>query len=317
MKSLNVMTIGQELISQDYLSDKLKNLKEWTTNLGHFDEISGAIASIATYMPDLVVLNKRISQDVGLNLLQECQNWDRYIPVIMLTGHPSNADTRRPLRYGADAYVSVEDAKSDRFLNTIEDVLDGKDPMSRTELKSLELETYKKHHLDPLTGLKNRTGLIKRIKREIDNVNSLDQELNLLFCGIENLVQVERQLSFHKANRILKQLSRTISSAIDKKHLAARYSDNCFAVLYVGLNYEASADRAASMLRSVRYSLKESVRGQNETPDVLLRSELTRHKNYMAGTTEFVSTALENYRESESHSPDEPINFLDQIPKSA
>jgi len=93
--------------------------------------------------PDLVLLDLRMPETSGLNLIEDIKNLDSTIAVIILTGYGSIATAMQALKLGADHYLS-KPVDADQILAAYEelhtDLPDKKIPATVPSLARVEWE---------------------------------------------------------------------------------------------------------------------------------------------------------------------------------
>jgi DNA-binding NarL/FixJ family response regulator len=85
---------------------------EDTDVVGTADGVSGAIQGIEDSTPDVVILDIRLANGNGLNVLQHVKKIQPEMKVIVLTNFNSDQYRKLAQRYGADAFLD----KSNDFL---------------------------------------------------------------------------------------------------------------------------------------------------------------------------------------------------------
>src|SRR5262249_31191629 len=91
---------------------------------GHAEDANGALNSIATHKPDIVILDISLNGPDGLDVLKEIRMGDAALPVLVLSMHDESLYAERALRAGANGYIMKQEA-TERVLQAIRRILTG------------------------------------------------------------------------------------------------------------------------------------------------------------------------------------------------
>ncbi|MGD2052620.1 MAG: response regulator [Gammaproteobacteria bacterium] len=100
-------------------------------------EVAGAVASgiegiqrVGELKPDIVLLDLRMPDMGGLEVLQKLREQESAIPVVMLTTSNDEADLIKSLRSGAQGYL-LKDMEPDELVGALRDIENGKNVVAQ------------------------------------------------------------------------------------------------------------------------------------------------------------------------------------------
>jgi len=113
-----------------------------------------ALAAFDRYRPDIILLDLRMPEMEGVEVVRQIRARDPHAKVIVLTTYDTDDDIERALKAGAKAYI-LKDISADALVACIHDVLAGKtylapvaaaklaDSVARVQLTPRELATLR------------------------------------------------------------------------------------------------------------------------------------------------------------------------------
>jgi len=102
-----------------------RQLEEWSYTAFEAESGAGALAQIRTEVPDLILLDVRLPDLSGIEVLREIKQNNLGVSVIMITGDPHSTTSRPPsswgpgLRQEASGFRRVADHHRQRDLTTL------------------------------------------------------------------------------------------------------------------------------------------------------------------------------------------------------
>jgi len=120
----------------DYLEALMRRLKKRKVNVTGFDNGSEALRFLKAIPVDVVVLDVRMPEMDGIQVLRQIKAFDPLVEVIMLTGHANLEVAVEGMRLGAFDYL-IKPAPLEELLYKIEDAYKAKSIQQR---KISELE---------------------------------------------------------------------------------------------------------------------------------------------------------------------------------
>lgn len=110
--------------------------------------------------------------------------------------------------------------------------------------------TYQANH-DALTGLPNRSLLMRRMQELVEEATEQDQPLAIILIDVERFREINVSLGHHYGDRSLIEISRRIDGHSGGAAALARLASDEFVVVVTGKSARARADRLASELFDV------------------------------------------------------------------
>ncbi len=92
---------------------------------GHAARQSDALAQILASKPDLAILDIRLEEGGGLDLVKELRRFGATLKLIVFSMHAQSSQVRAALSAGANGYVTKEEG-SENLIQAIRTVLEGK-----------------------------------------------------------------------------------------------------------------------------------------------------------------------------------------------
>lgn len=105
---------------------------------------------------------------------------------------------------------------------------------------------------DVLTGLNNRRLLREKLEEEIENAKRTGTTLSVLLFDVDDFKQVNDLYGHQTGDRLLMELSATITNFLRKKDLAVRYGGEEFLLLLPGLSITEAQQRAEQIRKAVQ-----------------------------------------------------------------
>ena len=126
------------------------SLARGLTGTGYLAEEAGtvaeALASLERDLPDLVLLDQKLPDGTGVDVLKRCVELDRDLPVVMITAHASVSGAVEAMQLGAYDYFG-KPFELDGVLQTVARAIEtGR--LRREVAKSRELSRRKVHHAE-------------------------------------------------------------------------------------------------------------------------------------------------------------------------
>lgn len=188
-----------------------------------------ALKKAIEFVPDLMLLDVMMP---GMNGFQVCQQLRANprlaeLPVVMVTALDDRESRLRGIEVGADDFMSkpFDRAELRARVRTITR-LNRYRRLVETEEQLAYLANY-----DVLTGLPNRTLLLERIQQAIGYTNHLQQGIVILFINLDGFQIINDSLGHELGDRLLKEISRRLTTELPKNTTIARLSGDEFAVM--------------------------------------------------------------------------------------
>lgn len=204
-----------------------------------------ALRAAAADPPDLILLDVMMPEMDGIEVCRRLKADERLrtIPVILVTANDTDEDLVSGLDAGADDYV----AKPFRVHVLAARV------RAALRTKHLEDVLVEQAHIDLLTGLRNRRGLMDRLRQEWARIERHGGPLSFVMVDLDHFKRVNDAFGHSAGDRLLQEVARTIARECRQTDLAARYGGDEFAVIVP----EQTAPRAAQVAERCRQKIEE------------------------------------------------------------
>lgn len=143
-------------------------VEEWGYEAEVSDDLSGAWKSIQKLVPDIALLDLKLPDGSGLDLLKQIKEDYTDLPVIILTGHATVDSAVDALKEGAEDYLTkpVDLARLEVMLRNLQD---------KTELRQEVLELRRQlQKMGTLGHLVGKSPAMQKLFQEIEMVSSTD-----------------------------------------------------------------------------------------------------------------------------------------------
>jgi diguanylate cyclase (GGDEF)-like protein len=212
-----------------------------------------ALQVLQSRFAPIVIADRRMPLLDGLALCRAIRQrqWPGYVYIVLLTAQDAEEDILAGLEAGADDYLGKK-ASSAQLLARL-----------RTARRILSLEHSLKQALaekrrlsltDPLTGAANRRHFLKRLERELLQVQHDGGQLCLLCLDIDHFKQINDRHGHAAGDTVLKEFVRRINEHLGAADWCARTGGEEFVVVLGDMD----GDRAHQVAEAIRTSVAES-----------------------------------------------------------
>jgi diguanylate cyclase (GGDEF)-like protein len=99
--------------------------------------------------------------------------------------------------------------------------------------------------IDPLTALAGHPRLMEQIDVEVQRHERYGSPLGIVFADVAGLRGVNEKYGHETGDKVLREIGETLSGAVRRTDMVARYSGGTFAIMLSGSGEEATAKAAA------------------------------------------------------------------------
>jgi len=203
--------------------------------------------------PRLMILDWIMPGMDGLEVCRRLRSQpdEPYSYIIMLTVLDEMEMLFEGFRAGADDYLTkpVLPQELKARLMAGRRVLE-KQEKTRKDLDTLQLQALQ----DPLTGLWNRSGIMRILRRELSRVTRLPQPLSVLMLDLDNFKLINDTYGHPAGDSVLRMVSKKISSSLRDYDAIGRIGGDEFLVVLP----ECDGDAARALGERVRAKLEET-----------------------------------------------------------
>jgi DNA-binding NarL/FixJ family response regulator len=173
---------------------------------GEADGAPGAMHSIHTALPDLLVLDISLVGPDGLEILKAVRATDLVLPVLILSMHDESSYAERSLRAGANGYIMKQEA-TEKVLVAIRRILSGKVYLSE-KLTNKVLDQFvhgpSPSKTDPVARLSDRELEVYRLIGAGHATRQIADELHVSVKTIESYqAHIKEKLGFRNARELV------------------------------------------------------------------------------------------------------------------
>lgn len=201
-----------------------------------------AISLAKIHNPNIAIVDLKLPDMDGIELLRQLKALDQDIIVVIMTGYPTVESTVLSVREGAYDYL-----KKPINLSEIESVLKRASERHLLHKQVRDKKSSSPSILDEQSGVYSFNYLKETLKHEFSRAQRYPYTFSLLIAKIERTNQDNQK-------ELLKKIGALFSSAVRSSDMVFRYSDDEFAVLCpyaVNLGAQEVAKRLVNLTKEV------------------------------------------------------------------
>ena len=239
---INVLLIEDDRDDSILIRKLLKGHSDPSYNVDLVDNYSEAISTLAQKSYDICLVDYKLSDGYGLQLIQQTTSQESSPPMILLTGFSSREIDDQAIAKGASDYIPKEELSASVLDRGIRHAIDRK----TMEEKLLYLADH-----DVLTGLANRNLLTHYINKSISRAQRTSSSIALLFIDLDRFKLVNDSLGHSMGDKLLVDAANRIKHAIRKEDVLARIGGDEFILLIDDITTSDQASCTASKILEV------------------------------------------------------------------
>jgi diguanylate cyclase (GGDEF)-like protein len=232
------------VVTRDLLAEArgLKHTLHWIPS---YEE---AIGQLCENKHDIYLVDYRLGEHTGLDLLFKASCQGCRAPIILLTGEGNHETDLKAMKAGAADYLVKGEISAPLLERSIRYAIERK----RTEERIYHMAFY-----DSLTNLPNRILFQDRLRLAIANAERYKHMSAVLFLDIDNFKRINDTFGHFLGDRLLKEVAGRLSSIMrkcdsvtrDAPDLFARLGGDEFTVLLNVINDLEDAARVATRIK--------------------------------------------------------------------
>lgn len=206
----------------------------------HSRDLRSALKQLARCRFDAAIVDLGLPDAAGPESALKIRGAAPNMPIVALTGEDFEAYGPLLARNGIQDYLQ----KGEATLRSLDRAL-----RFALERQRLTQAALRRALRDPLTGLVNRGGFERRLKRALHRADRRGERAAVIIADIDKLKSINDGLGHLAGDRLLVAASRSLRAAIRAGDTAARWGGDEFTLILEGLTTRASVLAAGSRAR--------------------------------------------------------------------
>ena len=237
---IRVLLIDDDQDMQVLVSEMLSDIVRTSFSLDWCDTYNMGLDILRNQQHDVCLLDYRLGEKNGVELLSESISDGVTIPLILLTGIDAGDLDVQALAAGATDYIEKQNLNS---------VLLERSIRYSIEHKRIQRELIRLAQYDTLTGLANRTLFMDAMAAAIARADRYNWSVAVLFLDIDHFKNINDSLGHDAGDRLLISFTKRLKFSVRASDLVARFGGDEFAVLLDNINsVSAIAQTAKNIL---------------------------------------------------------------------
>ncbi len=212
-------------------------------SLEHADSMIEASKLIAEQAFDIVLLDYKIGNELGLGFLGTMKRLGIDIPVVMLSHLDSIDVDLQSLHVGCIEYIPKSELSPGNLERSIRYGMN-----NHRVLKEL---LYVASH-DDMTGLLNRTLLFDRIEHALSKIERTKSGCALLSCDLDNFKSINDNFGHPAGDEVLVECARRMQTVVRKSDTLARLGGDEFMILLEEVDQDAANQVAQKLVNEIQ-----------------------------------------------------------------
>lgn len=195
--------------------------------LVHVERFSQALELLREHLFDVLLLDVRLPDGEGLELVQRMRRAAPGTPLVVLCQPEDEAVALQALHNGADDYLIKSREDGEALARSIDYLVRRRPAQHR--IQSLA-------YYDDLTGLPNRTLLFERLHQALVNARRNKRAVAVLFLDLDRFKPVNDTLGHSVGDLLLKEVAGRLQGCVRESDTVARLGGDEFVVVLTNLN---------------------------------------------------------------------------------
>ncbi len=242
---LRILHIEDDMIDKRLVQKILKAIPVYSVDCDHVDSMNTALSSLKSQDYDVILLDMRLPDGFGLDLIRAVKDIAPDKPIVILSGVDDMELTLKAVQYGAQEYLVKDELNSNVLMRSIRYAIDHKQ-------RELELAFLSEH--DELTCIPNRHALKNRLRRAVVRCRQSSSMAALLFIDLDYFKIVNDTFGHSAGDLLLKQVAKRLHECVRHDDTVARMGGDEFAVLLEGIR---GKDVVTAIARKILKSLSQ------------------------------------------------------------
>lgn len=265
-RGLFLLVVEQEPAYVQLIRRSLEENSRYVFEVDEAPKLQEALHKIRFNQYDLILVEERLQEEDGLNLLAELRTAGISIPFVLMADVRQESLVQKAFSQGVTDLVIKSESQFHELAMILERSIEehrkqnpetaGKEPVKkdlgerRVEFARSRRMANDLRHRDELTGLYNHSFLHECLLQEYASASRYGHALSCLFIDIDYFRQLNEKFGFAAGDQMLRECSDLLFENCRMSDIVARYGGEEFAVLLPHTDY-AGAMRLAERLRGV------------------------------------------------------------------
>lgn len=247
-RPLHILVVDDDRVVLEVLRDVLSNWGYQVETAASGEEALGKIRSPGKF--NILITDIYMPGMDGMKLLSKAKEIDKYLEVIVITGHGSVETAVEAMRKGAFDYIH-KPLHMDHMKLVVAKTVE----RSRLRREAQKAKFYRyKSSLDALTQLYNHSAFFQLLQRELSRSKRYNRPLTLLFIDVDHFKDYNDTFGHQAGDIALVKVSLILKKSSRQIDLVARYGGEEFAVIAP----ETSKDQAILMAERLRSQVEQA-----------------------------------------------------------
>jgi diguanylate cyclase (GGDEF)-like protein len=223
---LRILHVEDDMIDTRLVQKILQAIPVYSVDCDHADSINGALDFLKSQDYDIILLDMRLPDGFGLDLIRAVKDIAPDKPIVILSGVDDMDLTLKAVQYGAEEYLLKDELNSSILMRSIRYAMDHKQ-------RELELAYLSEH--DELTRIPNRHSLKSRLRRAAVRCRQDNSMAALMFIDLDYFKIVNDTFGHTTGDLLLQQVAKRLHRCVRHDDTVARMGGDEFAVLLEGI----------------------------------------------------------------------------------
>lgn len=219
---LRILHVEDDMLDTHLVQKILKAIPVYHVDCDHVDSINSALVSLKRQDYDVILLDMRLPDGVGLEVIKAVKDIAPDKPIVILSGLNDMELTLKAVQYGAQEYLVKDELNSNVLMRSLRYAMDHKQ-------RELELAYLSEH--DELTRIPNRHSLKSRLRRAVVRGRQNNTVAALMFIDLDYFKIVNDTFGHSAGDLLLKQVAKRLHQCVRYDDTVARMGGDEFAVL--------------------------------------------------------------------------------------
>lgn len=240
---LRILHVEDDMLDTRLVQRILEAIPVYSVDCDHADTIHTALSSLKSQDYDIILLDMRLPDGFGLDLIKAVKDIAPDKPIVILSGVDDMDLTLKAVQYGAQEYLVKDELNSNILMRSIRYAMDHKQ-------RELELAYLSEH--DELTRIPNRHSLKGRLRRAAVRCRQNNTMTALMFIDLDYFKVVNDTFGHSTGDLLLQQVAKRLHRCVRHDDTVARMGGDEFAVLLEGIrDKEVATGIAGKILKTL------------------------------------------------------------------